>query len=67
MRLIRNCTIGLLAATSLSACQPTVGGFCAAYMPVGPLNDEAATALIQHDRSAAESIAVNEETYQECL
>jgi hypothetical protein len=41
------------------------GSFCAVYQPLA-LNREAATALVDMDRSAAEAAVVNEETYGEC-
>ena len=50
----------------VSACQSaTNGSFCATYQPLG-LSREAATALVQLDRDAAVSAAVNEDTYREC-
>ena len=49
----------------VSSCTQLPGSFCSSYLPID-LNDVAAWAVIEHDRDAAENIAVNEETYAEC-
>lgn len=58
--------VSLIALLAVSGCQMAgSGSFCAVYQPLA-LNLEAATALVDLDRSAAEAAVVNEETYGEC-
>lgn len=50
----------------LTACSTDPGDFCDLYQDVDITSEEAAQALVQFDRPAAESIAVNEATAESC-
>lgn len=52
----------LIAFLPLGSCG---GSFCQIYSPLD-MNRDAATALVQLDRPAAEAAAVNEESYRGC-
>ena len=58
-------TILLTACLTISGCMTPQGSYCAVYQPMN-LNREAATALVDLDRDAAEAAVTNEDSYGEC-
>lgn len=57
--------LALLAALALSACERP-GDFCDVYMSTAFDDPAVALQVVQLDRLAAESMAVNEDSYSRC-
>lgn len=58
---MRNFWIALVLPISSCA----TGDYCDIYVPVG-INREAGAAVVQLHRTAAEAIAINEESWRQC-